>query len=195
MAADLHDGICQELVGIQLFAHVLRKGLAAARHPLAAEARRIEDAIIGTTKQIRQVARGMNPVVADGDGLMHALRRLAETTADTRGVRCHFKCPASVSIEAPIVANELYRIAQEAIHNAVQHGGAQQITVRLSANGRGTALAVRDDGRGLPADVSRAPGMGLRVMQLRASVIGGQLVIQPRRGGGTEVICRVPQAP
>ena len=90
------------------------------------------------------------------------------------------------------MASELYRIAQEAIHNAVQHGRARQITVRLSANGSGTALAVRDDGCGLPADVSRAPGMGLRVMQHRASVIGGQLVLQPRRGGGTEVICRVP---
>lgn len=194
VAADLHDGICQELAGIRLFAHTLRDQLEKAGHPLAAEARRIEEAIVGTTDHTRQVARGLNPVVADGGGLMHALRHLADTTARSHRMHCSFHCAAPVPIDDPKLANELYRIAQEAIYNAIRHGEAKRITVRLSASGGDGCLAVRDNGGGLPADHARAPGMGLRVMRYRAGLIGGQLVVQPRRGGGTEVICRFSQS-
>lgn len=191
VAADLHDGICQELVAIQFLAVGLRQDLDRAGHPLAGQARRIEEATSRTAADIQQVARGMNPVVADGSGLMHALRRLAETTSRSRGIGCTFQCPTPVSIETPTVANEIYRIAQEAIYNAVRHSRAERITVRLSETGREICLAVTDNGCGLPTDVSRAPGMGLRVMRYRAGVIGGKLVVQPRTRGGTEVICRV----
>jgi signal transduction histidine kinase len=89
------------------------------------------------------------------------------------------------------VANELYRIAQEAVTNALRHGHARRITVRLSRADGGVRLAVLDNGCGMPADVSHAQGMGLRVMQYRASLIGGKLAVQRRRSGGTEVLCRV----
>ena len=195
VAADLHDGICQELLGIHLFAHVLRKDLADTHQTLAADAQSIEETLLRTVEHTRQLARGMNPVVADGSGLMDALRQLAGTTADAHRVRCSFYCPAPVLVEDPRTANELYRIAQEAIYNAHRHGQAQHIAVRLSEAGGEACLAVRDNGGGLPADVSRAPGMGLRLMRYRVGVIGGQLHIQPRKRGGTEVICRVAQAP
>ena len=193
VAADLHDGICQEIVGIQYLASLLRRDLEATRHPLAAQARRIEQAIIGTADHTRQVARGMNPVVADGSGLTHALRQLAVATWSTRHLRCTFASPAPVSIENPTVANQLYRIAQEAIHNAVRHSRAKRIALSLSEAHGEVRLTVTDNGRGLPADFSGAPGMGLRVMKYRAGLIGGQLIVQPRRRAGTEVICRVPK--
>ena len=195
VAADLHDGICQELLGIHFFAHVLRQDLAATHPALAAEARSIEEALLRAVEHTRQLARGMNPVVAEGSGLMDALRQLAGTMARAHRVRCSFYCPAPVLVEDPRTANELYRIAQEAIYNAHRHGRAQHIAVRLSEAGGEACLAVRDNGGGLPADVSRAPGMGLRLMRYRVGVIGGQLHIQPRKRGGTEVICRVAQAP
>ncbi len=190
ISADLHDGICQELVGIQYLAILLLRDLEKARHPLVAQARRIEEAIIKTTAHSRHLARGLSPVVADGSGLMHALRQLAETTAEARRIRCAFECPTPVAIENPTMANELYRIAQEAILNAVRHAHATRITVRLTQTHGEACLTVADNGPGLPAEVENAPGMGLRVMRYRASLIGGQLVIRPRRGGGTEVICR-----
>ena len=191
LAAELHDGACQELTGIQFLANLLRRDLAKASHPLAMQARRIEEAISEATEHTREVARGMNPVVADGDGLMHALRQLAETITTTRRIRCSFECPKPVAIENAIASHELYRIAQEAVHNALRHGRARRITVRLSEVRDEIRLSVRDNGRGLPADVSHAPGMGLRVMKYRAGSIGGQFLVRPRRGGGTEVICRV----
>ena len=193
VAADLHDGICQELVGIQYLGSLLRRDLEATRHSLAAQAGRIEKAIIGTADHTRQVARGLNPVVADGSGLTHALRLLAGETTATHRIRCAFQSPAPVSIENPTLANQLYRIAQEAIHNAVRHSHATRITVRLSETASDLCLAVTDNGGGLPADVSGAPGMGLRVMKYRAGLIGGQLLVQPRKRGGTEVVCRAPK--
>ena len=194
VAADLHDGICQELVGIQYLGSLLRRDLEETRHALAAQAGRIEKAIIGTADHTRQVARGLNPVVADGSGLTHALRLLAGATTATHRIRCAFQSPAPVSIENPTVANQLYRVAQEAIHNAIRHSRATRITVRLSETASDLCLAVTDNGRGLPADVSGAPGMGLRVMKYRAGLIGGHLLVQPRKRGGTEVVCRIPKS-
>ncbi len=193
VAADLHDGICQELVGVQYLASLLRRDLEAASHPLASQARRVENAIVNAADHTRQTARGMNPVVADGSGLMHALRLLAATTASSRRIRCPFECPAPVSIGNPAAANELYRIAQEAIHNALQHGHAKRIAVRLTATNGELCLAVIDNGRGLPPDISDATGMGLRVMKYRARLIGGDLTVQARRRGGTEMLCRIPK--
>jgi PAS domain S-box-containing protein len=194
IAADLHDGICQELVGLQFLSTMLQRDLEEARNPLAASARRIGKAIIKATEHTRQVARGMNPVVADGSGLMHALRRLAQSTARAGGIRCPFECPAPFLIENPAVANELFRIAQEAIHNALRHGRAKRIVVRLREAGGEIRLAVIDDGCGLPPELSGAPGMGLRMMKYRAGLIGGRLVIQPGKRRGAEVICHAPNA-
>ncbi len=192
VAADLHDGICQELVGIQFVTNGLRQDLEKAGHPLAPRARRIEEAIGAAALRTRQTARGMNPVVADGSGLMHALRGLAERTR-LRGVHCAFQCPVPVAIENQTTASELYRIAQEAVQNAVCHSHAKRITVRLSESGSEACLVVTDNGCGLPADVAGAPGMGLRVMRYRAGVIGGQFMIQSRKPTGTAIICRVPK--
>ncbi len=192
LASDLHDGICQELAGISWLTNVLRRDLQEARDPLTRKVRVIEKAIIRTIEQTRRVARTMNPVVSDGSGLLHALQRLAESTAQTHRIGCPFQCPVPVLIENATVANELYRIAQEAIHNARHHGHARRITVRLSESDGEVCLAVVDNGRGLPADVSSGPGMGLRVMKYRAGQIRGHLTIRPRKRGGTEVLCRVP---
>jgi len=193
VAADLHDGICQELVAISFLSNALWKDLENTQHPRAAQARRIGKAILAAAAHTRETARGMNPVVADGSGLMHALRRLAGTTRRTHRVACTFGCPEPVSIENATAASELYHIAQEAIHNAIQHGRAKRITVRLTDAGHGVCLTVTDNGGGLPADVTHAPGMGLRVMRYRAGLIGGHFTIQGRRGGGAEVICRIPK--
>jgi PAS domain S-box-containing protein len=190
VAADLHDGICQELAGIKLFTHLLRQKLESESSPLVADAARIEAMTISALEHTRQVAHGMNPVVADGSGLLHALRQLAETACAPR-LRCSFECPRPVSIENKLVANELYRIAQEAFHNAVQHSNARRITLRLSETNGEVRLTVLDNGDGLPAAIDEAPGMGLRLMRYRAGLIGARISIESRKRGGTAVICRV----
>lgn len=195
VAADLHDGIRQELVGVGLIATKLRSDMERLGDPSAIRVREIEEMIRDIAAHTRQVAIGLNPVVSHGRGLMNALRELAAITARTHKIRCSFTCPNPVLMEDTIIANELYRIAQEALHNAARHSEATRIDVRFSASDGEIGLAVRDNGRGLPPNVAAAPGMGLRVMKYRAGLIHGHITIQSRRRGGTEVICRIPKTP
>jgi PAS domain S-box-containing protein len=190
VAADLHDGICQELVGIAFMLTAVRRDLEK-NDPLSHKLRLIAQSISDAADHTRQVARGMSPVVADGGGLMHALRQLATTTARSRRVRCRFECPVPVSFEGPLIANELYRIAQEAIHNAIRHAEARQITIRLGEQDGEVCLTILDNGHGCAGISHGIPGMGLRVMRYRASLISAELTIQPRKRGGTEVLCCV----
>lgn len=191
VAADLHDGVRQELLGIGLLLMDLRVKLEHARDPIGRKLREIESMLTEAAAHTREVALGINPMVSHGRGLVSALRGLATAIARQHGVRISLTCPNPVTIEDPVVANEVYRIAQEALLNAARHAGAKRITVRFTGNKKEVNLAVRDDGCGLPANVAAKPGMGLRLMKYRAGLIHGQLNIQPRRGGGTEVALSV----
>jgi PAS domain S-box-containing protein len=194
VAADLHDGVRQELLGIGLIVMDLRVDLEQAHDPLARKLREIESMLADTAAHTREVALGINPMVSHGRGLVSAMRGLVAVTARKHRVRISFACPNPVLIEDPVVANEVYRIAQEALLNAARHAKAKRIAVRFTGNTKEVCLAVRDDGCGLPANVATKPGMGLRLMKYRAGLIHGQLSIQPRRGRGTEVMLRVTRA-
>lgn len=195
IAADLHDGVLQELAGTSYLAAALQRALEHERHPLATNAARIERAIKEMIDHTRQVALAMDPTVPGGRGLTGALRRFTETVSEPDGVVCTFEPSAPIAVDDPVAANHLYRIAQEAIRNAVRHGRATRVTVRLSEKLGQVCLTVADDGCGLPAEVASAPGMGLDVMRYRAAVIGATLTIVPRAGGGTEVVCRLRKPP
>lgn len=195
VAADLHDGIRQELLGIGLIALDLRRDLERAKDPIARKVHEIEKLIIETAEHTREVALGMNPLVSHGRGLVNALRELVVATSRKHDIRVSFACPRPVIINDIVAANELYRIAQEALHNAVRHAQATRIVVRFTENAHEILLSVKDNGCGLPADVASAPGMGLRVMKYRAGLIQGETNIQSRRRGGTDVVCRIAKAP
>jgi signal transduction histidine kinase len=126
---------------------------------------------------------------------MAALRQLAESAAQMFRVRCDFECSPPVLVGDNAVATHLYRIAQEALSNAIKHGKAKHIVIRLVATGNRVVLAIVDAGVGLPEPFPDPRGMGLRIMQYRAGVIGGSLVVQRNPQGGTSVICSVqPQS-
>ena len=91
------------------------------------------------------------------------------------------------------VAVHLYRIAQEAVSNAIRHGQARRIELGLTANGRSVTLAVADNGTGIPRKLPKRKGMGLRIMRYRAEVIGGAIIVEPHPGGGTRVVCTVTE--
>ena len=193
VAADLHDGICQELVSINFAATALERDVQLFNWQLAARVKKLAQTIVEAAGHTREVARGMNPVVAGGDGLMNALRHFTGTIAETYRVRCHFRCPKPVMVKDRVVADQLYRIVQEAVQNAIQHGKAKELNVRLHASRGALCVVVADDGRGMSTSARSANGLGLRAMNYRARLIGGQLSVQPREGGGTEVTCRIPQ--
>jgi PAS domain S-box-containing protein len=189
---DLHDGLCQQLAGAAYICDNLRGTLAEKSPAEAGEANRAAVVLRRAIDEARQLARGLSPVRLDSAGLQAALEELASTIEALFSIACRFSCRRQVPVYNPDTAIHVYRIAQEAIHNAITHGEADSITISLSANGEGAILAVRDNGCGLGRRPSQGKGIGLEIMKHRARSIGGQLSLRANNGGGTAVICTFP---
>jgi two-component system, LuxR family, sensor kinase FixL len=189
---DLHDGLCQHLAGIEMMSQVLEQKLAP-RSPAAARrageiARNVREAI----GQTRSLARGLSPVTLESEGLASALHELALNTGKMFGVACRLDCDSSVAVTDRAVATHLFRLAQEAVANAIKHGRAKRISIHLTNHRGRVILRVDDNGTGFPAEVPRANGMGLRIMQSRAGMMNGTLALARSAAGGASVICSVP---
>ena len=189
---DLHDGICQQLAGIELMSQVLEQTLARKFKKHSTQAGQIAAHVRETITQTRMLAHGLCPVVLESEGLMSALQELAHATTKMFGVGCVFRCVRPVQVHDNATATHLYRIAQEAVSNAIKHGRATRIEVGLTAGSNRVFLAVKDNGVGISATPPRT-GAGLRIMQYRAGMIGGTLAVQREGAGGTTVACTVHQ--
>ena len=193
IAEDLHDGLGQQLAGISCLSDTLKQNLAERASPDAATAARISKLLDSAVAQTRTLARGLYPVAPEPSGLITCLKELAENISDLFKVTCLFDCPEPVLIEDNAVATHLCRIAQEAVTNALKHGRAQRVEIGLSSTPEQIILTVRDNGVGFRKNESLQRGLGLRIMNYRAGMIGGTFAIQKKTGGGTEVICTVPK--
>ncbi|MEI6561112.1 MAG: PAS domain S-box protein [Verrucomicrobiota bacterium] len=191
---DLHDDLCQHLVAISMIGNMLYADLAKLGLPQAENAQQVTQMIRNAVDHARILAKGLSPLnIADG-GLMVGLETLVAHTEQMFRVRCRFECPAAVHIHDKEVATHLYRIAQEALHNAVKHSEGSMVLVRLTSNSRAVEVSVSDDGIGLP-DPQKRPaggGMGMHTMQYRARMIGASLEMFQIKKGGTTVLCRLP---
>ena len=186
---DLHDGTGQELTGLGFLAQELAESLKAKSRAEATTARKIVEGLDRALKQVRQVSKGLIPVDISAEGLMVALGDLAESVTSQSKVKCRFSGP--VPIHDNQTATHLYRIAQEAITNALKHSRANHITVSLNAHDDGVTLSIRDDGVGLADQADATSGMGLKIMRYRASLIGATLHVEAADDGGTLVTCTV----
>jgi PAS domain S-box-containing protein len=192
---DLHDGLCQRLRGIAYLSHVLEETLAARALPEAGEAARINELLNQAISEARDLARGLAPLRLEAGGLMSALGELASSTKGIYGVSCRFVCPTPVLVRTRSTAVHLYRIAQEAVQNAIKHGKPGRVVIELARTGDSVKLTVTDDGQGLPADYTNGTGMGLKIMDCRAKAIGALLDLQRVAEGGTTLSCVLPTAP
>ncbi len=190
---DLHDGLCQNLTGIELMSEVLEQKLARRSKAGAAKAGEIASHVREAIRQARLMARGLAPVTLESEGLMSGLKELAEKTGKSFGIHCRFVCEETVLVLDLSVASHLFRIAQEAVSNAVKHGKAREILIRLEVAHENALLVVTDDGVGVPEASAPSDGMGLHIMKYRAGVIGGSLSVLPRAVGGSEVVCAFPR--
>jgi len=190
---DIHDGLCQHLVSLAFDANALRRDLSSQRRPQAKAARRIAALLDRAITESRQLSRGLFPVRLETEGLPSALEELAGTTRDRFKVQCRFASKGPPAVQNSAMATHLYRIAQEAVSNAIKHSGARRISIRLIGRTTALELSVEDDGVGL-SNLSRkqATGMGLHIMEYRARTIGGTLGIGPGRRGGTLISCCIP---
>ena len=164
---DLHDGLCQHLAGIELMSQVLEQKLAPQSKDAAKRAGDIAKNVREAIGQTRSLARGLSPVTLESEGLTSALHELAVNTEKLFNVRCRFDGDLLVTVHNHAVATHLFRLAQEAVSNAIKHGKARRISIHLKADPGRIYLAVNDNGRGFPAEIPKSKGMGLRIMQSR----------------------------
>jgi two-component system, LuxR family, sensor kinase FixL len=191
---DLHDGLGQHLTGVQFMAQVLQQKLETRMAPETAEAAEIALLIRQAISQTRDLARSLSPVVLQSKSLQDALRDLAAGITRRGQAQCTTELDDTISLTNPETAIQLYRIAQEAVNNALKHGRADTITISLERDKAGRIdLSVCDDGCGFPDNFQLAQGMGLRVMNYRSGLIGGSLEIL-QRGGRTIVTCTIEEA-
>ncbi len=189
---DLHDGLGQTLAGIEFMSHVLHQRLANQSRPEATEMEEITTLIRDAIRTTRDLARGLSPVLLQSKGLSIALNDLAASTSrQIRGVRCTSEPDPRAPETPPEIAIHLYRIAQEAVNNAVRHGKATCIDISLRLADHLMEVCVEDNGQGFPDNFDFGTGMGLRVMQYRASIIRGALSLSQRPGEGVSVSCTV----
>jgi two-component system sensor histidine kinase NreB len=191
---DLHDGICQRLVAIELKCQALEFSLLPRSKEPAAQAAEIAGHVRHVVAQVRSLAHGLSPVALESEGLQSALKELALDTQKLFGVRCHFVDNTPVLINDHAVATHLYRIAQESVNNAIKHGRSKTVQITLSTDPHNITLRIDDDGAGMSAPSGGGKGMGLRIMQHRAATIGATLATQALPGGGVGVSCVLPRS-
>ncbi len=189
---DIHDDLCQQLAAIGCLAKVAQKKLAKTGCPEAESLAEIVQLVGKANTRARETSRGLMPVVLDSGGLMAALEEMAESTARAYEIECDFRYDNPVQVADNKMSVQLFRITQEAVSNAVKHGQATRVDIHLARQSGNIVLTVRDNGAGIPEQASKGTGMGLLTMNHRAQMIGGTLKIEPRTGGGTQVICSVP---
>jgi len=187
---DLHDGVCQQLAGIALLTASLADDLEAHHAGgAAAEAERISTLLNEAIEQTRGVARGLFPVHLEEKGLLFALEELAANASDLFKINCQFVADHPPQTVEKGIALHLYYIVLEAVANASKHGATRKVVIRLRPDAKGYRLSVQDDGIGFSRPGVGHAGMGIRIMEYRARVIGATLNLQSQPGSGTCVTC------
>jgi two-component system sensor kinase FixL len=190
---DLHDGLCQHLAGIELMSQVLAQKIASKSKTHAKQVSDIASHVRAAISHTRSLARGLSPVTIESEGLASALHELATNTEKIFHIQCDCDFAEPVEIHDHAAATHLFRIAQEAVSNAIKHGKARRLVISLRKVRGRVVLKVSDNGGGFPSRASKNKGMGLRIMQSRAGMIGGTIAIEPNSGGGINVTCAMPQ--
>jgi signal transduction histidine kinase len=195
LGQDLHDGLCQQLVSLAFATRNLADRLRDDARPEAAEADQITDGLNDSITLARDVARGLYLVQLEIGGLSSAFEELADQIRARYHLDCQFVDRVTVPLHEPFAMPDLFRIAQEAVTNAVKHARAQHLTISLETDESRVVLQVIDDGIGLTAATTNPArrGMGLHIMQYRARMIGATCTVENSPAGGTVITCCLPQ--
>jgi PAS domain S-box-containing protein len=190
---ELHDGLGQELTGLALSARALATRAEREQQPTAASLAQLAALAASCIQAARRIAQGVSPL-SDADGsLQGALEALAgRSSLGGTAVRFRPRLEAPITLDLE-TRNHLYRIAQEAVQNALKHAHARSVEIALWVHAQGVRLTIDDDGAGLPALVATGRGFGMRTMHFRASSIGARLTVEDRSAGGVSIVCELAQ--
>lgn len=186
---DLHDDLGQMLSVATLTARMLERDMKAKKMQEAEKVRELTDMIQKAGEHSRTLSHGLVPFNVEQNGLDNALQELTHSVSQMYNIDIHYAGSQDILLNVNYMAVHLYRIAQEAINNAVKHGKATSIEVELSSSSKDhIILRVKDNGSGfIEPEVSE--GIGMRIMKFRANMIGGDLNIISEKDVGTEVMC------
>jgi signal transduction histidine kinase len=191
LARELHDDVSQRLAGTAIGAGKLKQ-LLVESDPLRKLVGNLTDELAGVAEDVHRISRQLHPSILDDLGLQPALQSECDRFSERHEIRVRFRCrnvPATLPSSAALC---IYRIAQEALRNAVKHSGAHEVDVALMADAEYLYLSVRDTGRGFDIRETRGkPGLGLASMDERARLVGGVLTVQSQPGKGTLIEARV----
>ena len=189
---DIHDGLCQQLIGLAICANSLQQSLGVQQRAEVEPAQKICRLLDETITEARGVCQGLYPIRLSTHGLPPALEELAAEIMGRHGIVCHYEgAREALNCDVP-TATHLYRIAQEAINNAVKYSGARNVAIRLDKSQDGILLEVRDDGKWRDPAPSRGSGMGMHIMNYRAQLMGGNFHCQGAENG-TVASCFIPR--
>jgi PAS domain S-box-containing protein len=192
---DLHDGLGQELTGLSLLLAALARSAGASSAALLRDLERAHAVAVHALRSCKAIARGLSPVAESEGGLIGALQELVAGLDAPSGPRVELAVNVIARLHLSEMATDhLYRIAQEAISNALRHARAASIRVTLDVEPSCVRLEICDDGAGLSFRGADLGGLGLRTMHYRAAMIGASIQFAPLDGAGTRVICACPQA-
>ncbi|MGP8152883.1 MAG: PAS domain S-box protein, partial [Smithella sp.] len=183
---ELHDDLGQHLIGIDVMTKVLRGRLLPISDENARYAGEINQLVKGAIEKTRRLARGLCPVHLTSLGLEASLEQLAASTSDIFNIDCVFHCPRHIPINDNSLATHLYYIAKESIHNAIEHGKSSKIVIEFLNNNGIVSLSILDNGVGIK-DTTKVGGIGIRIMNYRARMIGASLRIESEQSGGALV--------
>ena len=191
---ELHDSIGQQLTGIAFMLEVLGEKLAgqSSTEEEVLYAEKINRRVNQAVELARNLAKGLHPIDLERKGLAFALQELTDNTKQIFNVSCTFKCDKAVSISHLSVAINLYRIAQEAITNAVKHGKARNIRIEITSQNDSLILTVENDGIDFPEGETHTEGMGLKIMRYRAELMNSSIDIRRGCNEGTIITCVLP---
>ncbi|HEY4370166.1 MAG TPA: PAS domain S-box protein [Steroidobacteraceae bacterium] len=194
LGSDLHDGLGQELTGLSLMLKGLEMQLAREAQQYSNQIVKISDLVARAIQSTRSLARGLAPVNLERGGLPEALKHLAARCTDMYSLDCTFVSGGGQKLPdlEEGAATHLYRIAQEATTNAARYARAKSIVIDLRTTGRKLQLSITDDGIGLAAGLAQGrPGMGLKIMEYRARMLGGTVAFEESKPG-TRILLAAP---
>jgi PAS domain S-box-containing protein len=195
IAQEVHDGLGQELTGLALSARALANRAKKERDAISVDLDQLALLATSCIQDAQRIVQGLSPLTNADGNLDAALESLAQRSS-LSGTRVQFRSRHDAAPPADLkIRNHLYRIAQEAVQNALKHSGASSIEIELWSRPADLRLSVTDDGSGLAGVAAAGTGLGMRTMRFRASALGGRLSITRGASGGNSVVCEVPMRP
>jgi PAS domain S-box-containing protein len=186
---DLHDGLGQLLTGISFKLASLVGKLKGSSKGEAEDIADVLGIINDAKTHVAQLSRGLLPLELESEGIVSAIEKLASYAEKTLGISSAVRCSESFTINNEKAVLHLYRIAQEAVNNAVKHSNARHIEINLEKKDVKVELSIKDNGTGIPEKLDTGKGMGLQIMQYRADMIGALFDIQSSGDEGTMIKC------